>query len=474
MNRLRELTKTIALVIKELRVEDSSLRKDFNNLLAIIDTPLAQAALGGMSLANGTIAAIRDALLYDKQVLDITQTIANIFECFSVDRFVGVESENGLEDMALKMNGKKLFLAGIYFDNDGEGAGRSLTDYAYKLRMDIDNTPVTIENRNRLWFPGPDGNFELQMRYHRGFIQVQHIIDQGITKTIVDQKNALLAEDWKSTATVAPKSFWDDDEYEDEEGTATDKPAPQEDEDEDATEHTLPGDQVETTTTATGGNIQPMTIPVENNGTTSGTDATLRNQSSLATTGGSGNKVRRRKKRSPQVDFLSLFLGGSNSGGSENTFTGGIKLPEEKLYTKQFPYKKYRKDFFLNGVYLSQAVQLAFFFALIIQVSAAVRHRIWMRESGNSTVCAFKLIFQPRTVDETVFIFSFRFQLMRIMGLERTSENISWILTTLVEMSIVFLLCEGILYVGGILDTTNPFVVYIFLLIFAFCVIAFW
>ena len=50
-------------------------------------------------------------------------------------------------------------------------------------------------------------------------------------------------------------------------------------------------------------------------------------------------------------------------------------------------------SYFLNtcsfklGLYLAQAVQMAFFLGLVAQIAACVRHRIWMRESRNSMVC---------------------------------------------------------------------------------------
>lgn len=36
--------------------------------------------------------------------------------------------------------------------------------------------------------------------------------------------------------------------------------------------------------------------------------------------------------------------------------------------------------------YLAQAVQMSFFFALIIHISSSVRQKIWFKESGNLSV----------------------------------------------------------------------------------------
>lgn len=361
MNRLKDLIKGLDKTIQQLRV-DGEFKKKFMNLVQLAHSPFVQGLLGSFNVDGKILDTIFDALLYDKQVADITTTIANIFECFSVDRFVGVDTEKELEDLAVEMNKKKLFLAGIIFDNDGQATGPHLTDHAYKLRMDIDNTPVTLENRNRFWFPGADGSFELQMRYHRGFIQIQHIIDQAITKTIVDLENERLEEEWKSTTTLAPvttTSIWGpDDDYEDEEEgndtTNNNKPTTQtiETNKTDVGETTVATiDPIEATTTES---IQPMIIPIDKELNINSTrlpsqpiniDLTFRDgkfQNTNDTV--SGKSEKRRKKRSPQFNFLELLSGGGGSSvKTKNQFEGGIKLPDQDVFTKQFPYPAYRK-----------------------------------------------------------------------------------------------------------------------------------
>lgn len=65
-------------------------------------------------------------------------------------------------------------------------------------------------------------------------------------------------------------------------------------------------------------------------------------------------------------------------------------------------------------------------------------------------------------------------QLMRIMGLQKSSENIAWILTTFIDFAITLFLSELILFSGGALKTTGRALLLIFLLLFAGCVISFW
>lgn len=398
MGQLKSLIRGMEKTIQQLRVE-GDFREGFMRLVSLVKSPFAQTFINASNIDTKIIDTIVDGLLYDQQVADIVKTVANIFECFSVDRFIGVESEEQLEELAVELNKKKLFLAAVHFGNEGMGGGAKSQDYSYELRMDIDNTPMTLENKNRLWFPGPDGNFELHMRYHRGFIQIQHMIDQGITKSVVDDENKRLEELWRSTTTTAPSTTEAPEEEEEDE----------EDEDEDEAK-VASGSVIETTTTE-----QPRvdesspsiadaatTQPPNGNGSTSPDDTVTKSSASRPETpddivfrdarplasaeaNDTDSTIQiRRRKRSPQFDLFSLFS--PSKAKAEAGFTGGLKLPDVRVHTKQFPYPKYRKDNFITGLYLAQAVQLAFFFALIIQVSSCVRQRIWMRESGNSMV----------------------------------------------------------------------------------------
>lgn len=144
------------------------------------------------------------------------------------------------------------------------------------------------------------------------------------------------------------------------------------------------------------------------------------------------------------MGFLDMLFGGGKAKKEAR-----IKSEEMKYYTKQMSYPKYTKDDFKTGLYLAQSVQMAFFFALIVHVALATRNRIWMRESGNST-------------------------LMRAMGLKQLSEHVSWWTINLIELAIVFLIALIILYGGGILMTSGKVFLYVFLMVFGVCTLAFW
>lgn len=175
MSRLRQFFRALETSVKMLKT-NKEFRANFDNLLNLAKSPFVQAILGG-AVDIQTIETVLDSIVNDKRVADIIETIGNIFECFSVDRFIPVKDEKELEDVAYELAKKKLFYAAFFFNSD-EGTNET----SYKLRMEVDNSPVTIENKNRFWFPGAEGNFELEMRYHRGFIEIQNSIDTGIIK----------------------------------------------------------------------------------------------------------------------------------------------------------------------------------------------------------------------------------------------------------------------------------------------------
>lgn len=403
MNRLKDLTKSLETIIKNLRVE-GDFRNKFLNIVNLAQTPFVKALIASFNIDYKILDTVFNALLEDKQVADIVGTVANIFECFSVNRFVGVENETEMEDVAVKLNEKKLFLAGVYF----EDVDSASTDLRYKLRMDIDNTPVTLENRNRFWFPGPDANFELQMRYHRGFIQIQHIIDRAIMKSIVQEENKRLKalyeaekaakeeeEARKTTTTTAVPTT-----------TTTEEPLFSDEVDLDGDENAENSTEIENTSTTTASHSESSPALDDINSHINSSEVKLKLSDEALDdflgsrdkkkpkepeegTPSSGEERKKRKKRSPQIDIFSMFSSGGSSSKKakkDDDFPGALKMPDFEVFTKQFPYPKYRKDSFKTGLYLAQSVQLAFFFALIVQVSVAVRNRIWMRESGNSTV----------------------------------------------------------------------------------------
>lgn len=388
MTRLKNLVKSVDDSIKRLRTDGSEFQRKFLNIVELAKSPFVQMLMANFNVDPKILDAVFDGLLHDKQVSDIIETIGNIFECFSVDRFVGVDTEVELEQTAKKLNEKKLFYAGAYFKNNGYEKDKEI---AYKIRMETDNTPITLENRNRFWFPGPNANFELEMRYHRGFIQIQHMFDQAIIKTVTDAENKIREEEWlRTTTTAAPTTLeteapaavtepiiirLDISKNETQETEAVPAATSLNETTEIGTEPTtnVPPEASEATTE------QAIAIDLAN--ISNNTEEAI---AFLATQLPTSIVTVARKKR--QADFFETILNGPAEEDDDEKFPGNIVFGKMDAYTKQFPYPKYRKDNFMTGLYLGQMIQLTFFFALIVQITSMVRNRIWLKESGNSTV----------------------------------------------------------------------------------------
>lgn len=63
-------------------------------------------------------------------------------------------------------------------------------NFAVKLRTNADNVPETNIVRPWLWVPGPADNLFMDLRYMRGFIQIQNLLERSILK-FVKEKNHL-------------------------------------------------------------------------------------------------------------------------------------------------------------------------------------------------------------------------------------------------------------------------------------------
>lgn len=410
MNRLRLFFRSIETSIKMLSTNEQ-FRAKFDGLLNLAKTPIVKAILGD-SVDIDAIEDILNSIINDKQIVDIVGTIGNIFDCYNVDRFIPVETEQELEDVAYNLAKKKLFYAAFYFDIDGK-----TNETSYKLRMEVDNTPVTIENRNRFWFPGPEASFELEMRYHRGFIELQNAIDIGIIKAKKKRQRQEINAKISTTTPFAPDDlqFSDEDDlafddfnenddgnsyYQQESSSTTSEPDPEFDDlgfddfsdatstsTESSTANNKPIDIGLLLTALQTTKSSVLTEPISSTTTSNHADDFGEDwdfdDDNLTTTAAS---VRRKKR---QLGGLLSFLTSPKAKKSSNDEDVDFLVDEMRFYTKQFPYPKYTRDDFKKGLYLAQAIQMSFFFALIILVSSSVRQKIWFKESGNLSVRKF-------------------------------------------------------------------------------------
>jgi hypothetical protein len=352
--RLHGFFRAIEKTVQSLH-DNKDFREKFDSLLNLAKTPIVQAILGG-AVDIETIENVLTNIINDKKILEVLHTIGNIFECYSVDRFVRVKSEKELEDVAFELGKKKLFYAAVFFTNDP-----SSNEISYKLRMDVDNSPVTIENRNKFWFPGPEGSFNLEMRYHRGFIQIQSAIDNGIIRY---KKKQLIAS---STPLEAAEDldFSDDDftGHEDDQSEEDDFGGLKLDDNGDF------GDDNRTTTTAA-----PSTTPDYSQilkalqGKINISDENVNKYSddsdywsfedddfdtNETTTDAEGLTETTEPSKSRKKRQLDSLLGMFGLGGAKKPVDKNIlkhEIDEMKIYTKQFPYPKHTRDPFKKAM----------------------------------------------------------------------------------------------------------------------------
>ncbi|XP_053683429.1 retinal-specific phospholipid-transporting ATPase ABCA4 [Sabethes cyaneus] len=443
MGRLRDFFKALSTTVQMLHT-DESFRASFVNLIELAKSPLVQTITGG-NVNIALIESLLNGILNEKTVEQFLTTIANIFECFSSDRFVSVESEAALEEEAFKLNQKKLFFAGLVFENS-----TIPNQIPYKIRMRTDDTPVTVEKRNRFWFPGPESSFELDMRYHRGFIQIQHAVDVGIIKAMKREKVEAEKKILESLSADMGFGFgdMDTDDADDEETESTTVAGSSTTEDLDSLYDNLSKQvnisQSDLNRFSNKSALEDF-LNFNDGDEQDEFDEEEPLSSSNATSANTTEAPKVRRKRAPQFGLLSLFLGGDSAKKNNEI---NYDVSKEKFYTKEFPYPKFVKDNFKKGLYLAQSIQMCFFMALIVHVSNSVRQKIWMKESGN-------------------------IMLMRSMGLKANSDSISWAITTMIELCIVFVLSLIILYSGGILLHSSKIFLFVYLLVFGLCLMAF-
>ncbi|KAK3771496.1 hypothetical protein RRG08_059535 [Elysia crispata] len=125
---------------------------------------------------------------------------ANYTSCIETNRFEFVENEAALERRAFELSKLKNFFAGIVFmgmnESDSTNSRRKRAidrelpkHITYKLRMDVDNTMDTNHLKSNIWKMSAEDNFIEDMRYFRGFIHIQDMLDSAIIKL---QKNEIL------------------------------------------------------------------------------------------------------------------------------------------------------------------------------------------------------------------------------------------------------------------------------------------
>ncbi|CAL1272853.1 unnamed protein product [Larinioides sclopetarius] len=122
-------------------------------------------------------------------LLHLVELVGNVTECISLDRFLGFDTEEELEAAAATLHDRREFIAAIVFMKEkhidkrwtNEKQEKRLPkNVLYKIRMDIDNVPTTEYIKYRWWRPYPYDDFFEDLRYFRGFLQLQDTVDSAI------------------------------------------------------------------------------------------------------------------------------------------------------------------------------------------------------------------------------------------------------------------------------------------------------
>lgn len=172
---------------------------------------LSKTRLFPGDFADMNLSEISWRLKRSKRLITMVGMLNDLLECVLVDRIRGFRSEEEMEAEARILMGTREFLAGVVFlDKPSKRSTESLDrelpeNVVYKIRMDVDYVQSTKRLKNQFWTPGPESSFIENLRYLRGFVQLQDSIDRAIvrTKTRKDQN-------WKTVTQQMPYPCWKD------------------------------------------------------------------------------------------------------------------------------------------------------------------------------------------------------------------------------------------------------------------------
>ncbi|KAJ3599929.1 hypothetical protein NHX12_033883 [Muraenolepis orangiensis] len=113
-------------------------------------------------------------------------TLAQVTQCFSLDKLEGAETEGKMIDRALELIEDRQFWAGVVFLMPNSSSNDSLPPHiTYKIRMDIDDVTRTNKIKDRFWDPGPAADPFNDMRYiWGGFVYVQDLVERALARVL--------------------------------------------------------------------------------------------------------------------------------------------------------------------------------------------------------------------------------------------------------------------------------------------------
>ncbi|XP_068174679.1 phospholipid-transporting ATPase ABCA1 isoform X2 [Antennarius striatus] len=112
-------------------------------------------------------------------------TLAQVTECFSLNKLEGLGTEGQLIDRALELLEDRQFWAGVVFLLPNSSSHELQPHVTYKIRMDIDDVTRTNKIKDRFWDPGPAADPFNDMRYiWGGFVYVQDLVEKAVSRIL--------------------------------------------------------------------------------------------------------------------------------------------------------------------------------------------------------------------------------------------------------------------------------------------------
>ncbi|KAK0086066.1 hypothetical protein PV325_003922 [Microctonus aethiopoides] len=193
----------------------SDMGSNLRDLKDIMSSKVMKLAIKTMSdgrlqgdLSNFDLSDISWKLKKSDRIIKMIGMLNNLVDCVLVDRMIGFDTEEELELESKRLIITNEFLAGVVFLNTNERMKRSFEhglpdNIIYKIRMDVDYVPSTKRLKNQFWIPGPEDSFIEDLRYLRGFVQLQDSIDRAIIEIKSGKK-----QNWKTLSQQMPYPCW--------------------------------------------------------------------------------------------------------------------------------------------------------------------------------------------------------------------------------------------------------------------------
>lgn len=191
--------------------------KDLKDIMAskVMKIAIKSMSNGGLEadLSDFDLGEVAWKLSRSTRLTDMVAMLNDFLKCVLVDRIQGFATEEDLEREARNLIDTNEFLAGVVFLDSPKNEARSKRsledelqdDIVYKIRMDVDYVPTTKKLKTQFWLPGPEASFIEDLRYLRGFIQLQDSIDRAVIR----EKSGRVYN-WKTVTQQMPYPCWKD------------------------------------------------------------------------------------------------------------------------------------------------------------------------------------------------------------------------------------------------------------------------